>query len=159
MGKRTSAISARGTNGRRMLRQTAVAVFLGLAATSAPFLTSAQAQSYSFSDVSVEGNERVDAATIISYAGIARGEEVSAAALNDAYQRIVNSGLFETVEVSPQGGTLVITVKEYPIVNVINFEGNKRLKDEQLAELTTSKSRRVYSPALAEADATAIAEA
>ena len=93
MGKVTSATSARG--GRRALRQTAVAVFLGLAATSAPFLTSAQAQSYSFSSVSVQGNERVDAATIISYAGIARGQEVSAAALNDAYQRVVNSGLFE----------------------------------------------------------------
>ena len=159
MGKLTGATSARGSSGRRALRQTAVAVFLGLAATSAPFLTSAQAQSYSFSAVSVKGNDRVDAATIVSYAGIAKGQEVSAAALNDAYQRVVNSGLFETVDISPQGGTLVITVKEYPIVNVINFEGNKRLKDEQLAEVTTSKSRRVYSPALAEADAAAIAEA
>ena len=159
MGKVTGAILARGGDSRRALRQTAVAVFLGLAATSAPFLTSAQAQSYSFSSVTVEGNERVDAATIISYAGIARGEEVSAAALNDAYQRIVNSGLFETVNVQPQGGTLVITVKEYPIVNVIDFEGNKRLKDEQLSEIATSKPRRVYSPAAAEADAAAIAEA
>jgi outer membrane protein insertion porin family len=159
MGKVTGAIKARGSIGRRALRQTAVAVFLGLAATSAPFLTSAQAQSYSFSSIAVEGNERVDAATIASYAGIGRGQEVSAAALNDAYQRVVNSGLFETVELIPQGGTLVIRVKEYPIVNVINFEGNKRLKDEALAEIATSESRRVYSPAAAEADATAIAEA
>ena len=160
MGKVTGAISARGTAGRRALRQTAVTVFLGLAATSAPFLTPADAQSYSFSAVSVKGNERVDAATIASYAGIAKGQEVSAAALNDAYQRIVNSGLFETVDLSPQGGTLLITVKEYPIVNVINFEGNKRLKDEQLAEVaTSSKPRRVYSPAAAEADAAAVAEA
>ena len=66
MGKVTGAISARGTSGRRVLRQTAVAVFLGLAVGSAPFLTPAQAQSYSFSSVSVEGNERVDAATIVS---------------------------------------------------------------------------------------------
>ena len=160
MGKVTGAISARGIVGRRALRQTAVAIFLGMAATSGPFLTSAAAQSYSFSAVSVKGNERVDAATIISYAGIAKGQEVSAAALNDAYQRVVNSGLFESVEISPQGNTLVISVKEYPIVNVISFEGNKRLKDEQLATIaTSSKARRVYSPASAEADAAAIAEA
>ena len=158
MAKATGAIDARGNTGKRLLRQTTVAVFLGMAATSGPFLTQASAQSYSFSSVSVEGNERVDAATIVSYAGIGRGEEVSAAALNDAYQRVVNSGLFETVEIAPQGGTLLIRVKEYPIVNVINFEGNKRLKDEQLAELTSSESRRVYSPATAEADAAAIAE-
>ena len=158
MGNSTGAIGARGNNGTRLVRQTAVAVFLGMAVTSGPMLTEAFAQSYSFSSVSVEGNERVDAPTIVSYAGIGRGEDVSAAALNDAYQRVVNSGLFETVEIIPQGATLLIRVKEYPIVNVINFEGNKRLKDEQLAELTSSESRRVYSPALAEADAAAIAE-
>jgi len=107
----------------------------------------------------IEGNDRVDAATILSYAGITRGAEVSAAVLNDAYQRIANSGLFETVELIPQGSTLLIRVAEYPIVNVINFEGNKRLKDEQLAEIIQSKSRRVYSPSLAESDAAAIAEA
>ena len=92
MGKVTGAIAARGTVGRRALRKTADAVFLGLAATSAPLLTHAQAQSYSFSAVSVQGNERVDAATIASYVGIAKGQSVSAAALNDAYQRVVNSG-------------------------------------------------------------------
>ncbi len=159
MGKVTGAIEAQGQHGKRLLRQTTVAIFLGMAATSGPFLTFAQAQTYSFSTVLVEGNVRVDAPTVISYAGIGRGEEVSAAALNDAYQRVVNSGLFETVEIIPQGGTLVIRVKEYPIVNVINFEGNKRLKDEQLAEIATSESRRVYSPAAAEADAIAIADA
>jgi outer membrane protein insertion porin family len=137
----------------------ATAVFLGTATVSAPFLTPAFAQVFSFSNVVVEGNDRVDIATILSFAGISRGEEVSAAALNDAYQRIANSGLFETVELIPQGSTLLIRVQEYPIVNVISIEGNKRLKDEQLAELLQSQARRVYSPSLAESDAAAIAEA
>jgi outer membrane protein insertion porin family len=60
---------------------------------------------------------------------------VSAAELNDAYQRIVASGLFETVEIVPQGNTLVIRVVEYPTVNVIAFEGNGRIKDDDLAPL------------------------
>jgi outer membrane protein insertion porin family len=109
--------------------------------------------------VVIEGNDRVDAATILSYAGISRGAEVSGAALNDAYQRIANSGLFESVELIPQGSTLLIRVVEYPIVNVISIEGNRRLKDEQLSELIRSQARRVYSPSLAEADAAAIADA
>jgi outer membrane protein insertion porin family len=140
-------------------RLLATAVLLGTATVSVPFLTPAFSQVFSFSNVVIEGNDRVDAATILSYAGITRGAEVSAAVLNDAYQRIANSGLFETVELIPQGSTLLIRVQEYPIVNVINFEGNKRLKDEQLAEIIQSKSRRVYSPSLAESDAAAIAEA
>ena len=140
-------------------RLLATAVFLGAATASAPFLTPAYAQSFSFSNVVVEGNVRVDPATILSYAGISRGEAVSAAVLNDAYQRIVNSGLFAVVEIIPQGSTLLIRVEEYPIVNVISFEGNKRLKDEQLAEIIQSQGRRVYSPSLAESDAASIAEA
>lgn len=148
--------SFRATSRARLL---ATAVFFGAATASAPLLTPAFAQVFSFSNVIIEGNERVDAATILNYAGISRGDEVSAGGLNDAYQRILNSGLFETVELVPQGSTLLIRVKEYPIVNAISIEGNKRLKDERLAELIQSQSRRVYSPSLAEADAAAIAEA
>jgi outer membrane protein insertion porin family len=144
---------------RSRARLLATAVFFGAATASQPFLQPAFAQVYSFSNVTIEGNERVDAATILNYAGIRRGQEVSAGALNDAYQRILNSNLFETVELVPQGSTLVIRVKEYPVVNVISIEGNKRLKDEKLAELIKSQPRRVYSPAQAEADAAAIAEA
>jgi outer membrane protein insertion porin family len=148
--------SSRATARARLL---ATAVFIGMATASQPFLQPAFAQSFSFSNVVIEGNERVDAATILNYAGISRGDEVSASALNDAYQRIANSGLFEEVELIPQGGTLLIRVVEYPIVNVISFEGNKRLKDEQLAELVQSQTRRVYAPSLAESDAASIAEA
>ena len=126
---------------------------------SAAFNTPATAQSYSFSNVVVEGNARIEAATILSYAGIGRGDAVSPGALNDAYQRIVQSGLFETVELVPQGGTLLIRVKEFPMVNVVDFQGNKRLKDEVLTTIVKSKSRLVYSPAQAEADAAALAEA
>lgn len=149
----------RSSGAKARVRLLATAFFIGGATASAAFLSPAYAQVYSFSNVVIEGNQRVDAATILNYAGISRGQEVSAAALNDAYQRIANSGLFETVELVPQGSTLVIRVQEYPIVNVINFEGNRRLKDEQLAELVQSQSRRVYSPSLAESDAAAIAEA
>ncbi|MGO4907795.1 outer membrane protein assembly factor BamA [Pseudorhodobacter sp. W20_MBD10_FR17] len=119
----------------------------------------AEAQTYQFSKVQVEGNTNVDVATILSYAGINRGQPVSAGQLNDAYQRISGVGLFETVEIVPNGNTLVIKVKEFPIIGVINFEGNKRLKDDVLAKIVKSESRRVFSPAQAEADAAEIAKA
>ncbi|MFN4158180.1 MAG: outer membrane protein assembly factor BamA [Gemmobacter sp.] len=140
-----------------------VPLFLGIATACPAVLTlapsAATAQTFSFSNVRIEGNERVDAATILSYAGIGRGQRVSAPELNDAYQRIVGSGLFETVDLVPQGNTLTIRVREFPTVNVINFEGNRRLKDDQLKAVIKSTSRRVYSPAQAEADAAAITEA
>ncbi|PTW51891.1 outer membrane protein assembly factor BamA [Rhodovulum kholense] len=142
--------------GARNLTLSAVAVAVGLGA-GVPQL--AMAQSYSFSNVRVEGNERVDASTVASYANISRGETISAARLNDAYQAVVDSGLFESVELVPQGGTLVIKVTEYPTVNRISFEGNARIKDEDLQKIVQTQSRRVYSPSTAEADASAIAAA
>jgi outer membrane protein insertion porin family len=157
-------IADRGVFSRNILRQfgrhsAAVSVFAIVSITSLGVAVPAFAQSYSFSTVRVEGNERVDAATILSYAGIGRGQSVSAGELNDAFQRISAAGLFETVQITPQGGTLVIAVKEFPTINVINFEGNARLKDEALAALVKSQSRRVFSPAQAEADAAEITKA
>ncbi|GGG58716.1 outer membrane protein assembly factor BamA [Salipiger pallidus] len=117
------------------------------------------AQTFSFSNVSIEGNQRIEQGTILSYAGIARGAPVSGAELNDAYQRLVASGLFERVEIVPQGNTLVISVTEYPTVNAVAFEGNSRIDDEDLAPLVRSQSRRVYNPTIAEEDAATIAAA
>nr|WP_244437490.1 outer membrane protein assembly factor BamA [Roseivivax isoporae] len=117
------------------------------------------AQSYTFTNVAIEGNRRIEAGTILSYAGIARGQTVSGADLNDAFQRIQGSGLFESVEIVPQGSTLVIRVVEYPTINTIAIEGNRRIDDEDLLPIIDSQSRRVFSPTQAEADADAITDA
>ncbi|MFV0490560.1 MAG: outer membrane protein assembly factor BamA [Pseudorhodobacter sp.] len=157
-------LAAEGNKSRNILRRAgtshlALAVFLSLSTVCAVAPQEVAAQTYRFSNVRIEGNERVDPSTILTYAGIGQGQAVSAGALNDAYQRITGSGLFESVEVIPSGGTLVIRVKEYPTINIINFEGNRRMKDEDLAELVQSRSRRIYSPAQAEADAALISDA
>ncbi len=123
------------------------------------FPQDASAQNYRFTSVSIEGNQRVEAGTILSYAGIARGETVSAADLNDAFQRIQASGLFESVSIDPQGSRLVITVREYPTINQVAFEGNKSLKDEDLAGFIESRARQVFSTTKAERDAAVITEA
>jgi outer membrane protein insertion porin family len=118
-----------------------------------------RAQEYQFSSVRVEGNLRVDQGTVLRYAGIVPGQALTSGQLNDAVQAVINSGLFETVEVDPAGDTLVLRVREFPTINVISFEGNRRLNDEELDAVVMSESRRIYSPAQAEADAAAIADA
>ena len=133
-------------------------LFLALAMAYVTHAGVAQAQIYTFSTIQISGLERIETATVLALAGIGRGREVTAGELNDAYQRIQGSGLFETVEIVPQGATLLIRVREYPTINIVNFEGNKVLKDEDLASIIESQSRRVYSPATAEADARRIGE-
>lgn len=154
-GEQVTRQSARKSSIRPFLLATTMALSVGV--LSAPNM--ALAQDFRFNAISVEGNQRIEAGTIASYLGVARGEPVSAAALNDGYQRILASGLFETVEIEPRGNTLVVRVVEFPTVNRIAFEGNERLDDETLAQIIQSQSRRVFSPATAEADAARITEA
>lgn len=142
-----------------MLWSAPLAVFLSIAMAFAVLPTASAAQDYRFNSVSVQGNQRIETGTILTYAGIARGETVTAGQLNDAYQRILNSGLFETVELEPRGGTLVVKVTEFPVIIRIAFEGNKRIKDEDLEGWIQSAPRRVFNPAIAESDAAIIAEA
>lgn len=119
----------------------------------------AEAQDYQFNSVQVEGNQRIQTSTIVAYTGIERGKTVSAGQLNDAYQRILDSGVFESVELVPRGNTLTIKVTEFATINQISFEGNRRLKDDDLIGLIESAPRRVFNPSQAERDAANIAEA
>ncbi len=134
----------------------AIAVIIALA----PLATdTANAQTRSFSAVVVEGNQRIEADTIRVFAGIPPGQRVSPAEINEALQRLFETGLFEDVKITPAGGRLVIEVVENPTINIINFEGNSRIKDDQLAQVVSLRSRRAYSRAAAEADAQAIVDA
>lgn len=116
---------ARNILGVALLGRLTAIVFLSVSMASSVWVGAAQAQSYNFSTIQIEGNDRVDPASILSFAGIGRGQAVSAGDLNDAYQRISASGLFETIEILPNGRTLLIRVKEFPTINIINFEGNR----------------------------------
>lgn len=109
--------------------------------------------------ITVEGNQRIPVSTVISLIDIAPGQVVNADEINDALQRVMASGLFETAEIIPSRGGLQVTVVERPTVNRISIEGNQRLDDDDLLPLVSSSPRRVYSPQQAESDAGAIAGA
>ena len=138
-----------------LLQRLLFVLFLGFGAI---FATYASAQSYVFNAVQIDGNQRVEDGTILSFAGISRGTSVTAGELNDAVQRIRNSGLFENVDVTPRGRTLVISVVERPTVNRISVEGNTKVRDADLLSVVQSQARRVYSPDQAERDTTAISQ-
>lgn len=154
----TIRLEAAKSGARARAKVLLTTTFLAFATSCALVPGVAFAQSYRFTQVTIEGNERIEPQTILTYAGIGRGVAVDAGALNDAYQRLQGSGLFESVELVPQGGTLVIRVKEFPTVNVVDFEGNKMLKDAKLAPLVKTQPRKIYTPAIVEADAASIAE-
>jgi len=146
------------TNVGRVLAQGIAAVrTLWLALCIVGFAAgAASAQNFVFNSFVIEGNQRVSDGTILTFGGLAPGAGLSTAELNDAGQKIRNAGLFETVDLIPQGGQLLIRVVEYPTINRINIEGNSRIDDAVLLSLVQSQPRRVFTPAQAEADTASI---
>jgi outer membrane protein insertion porin family len=111
------------------------------------------------SNIEVRGNQRVDDETIRSYVGIEPGESFSGADIDEAVKRLFATGLFADVRITQVGGTLVVEVDEYAVVNQILFQGNKKLKDVDLAGKIQLKPRGTFSNSQLEADADAIREA
>ena len=142
----------------RKLGKGALALVTSLAIAVPAGMIPQPAAAVVFSSIQVQGNQQIETGAVLSTLALPQGQDVSPGQINDALQRLQNSGLFETVELVPQGGTLIVRVAEYPIVNQITFEGNRRLNDARLSEIVRSQSRRVYQPAQAIQDAQAIAQ-
>lgn len=142
----------------RKLGKGAMALVTSLAIAMPAGLAPQQARAAVFGSIVVQGNQQIETGAVLATLALPQGRDLSPGEINDGLQRLQNSGLFESVELIPQGGTLVVRVSEYPIVNQISFEGNRRLNDERLAEIVRSQARRVYQPAQAIQDAQAIAQ-
>jgi len=123
------------------------------AAIAAPAETALTASS-----IVVQGNRRVEADTVRSYFKVAPGERLDAAKIDAALKALYASGLFQDVHISQAGGRIVVTVVEAPVINRISFEGNHRVKDEQLLEEIQSKARGSLSRPAVQADTQRILE-
>ncbi len=128
--------------------------FLAGAAAAAPADSGPASNS-----IVVEGNRRVDADTVRSYfkAGAA-GERLDAAKIDAGLKALYATGLFQDVRISQAGGKLIVTVVEAPVINRLAFEGNRRIKDEQLKEEIQSKERGSLSKPVVQADTQRIIE-
>ena len=116
-----------------------------LAASAVTLVPAAYAQ-----NVVVQGNRRVDAETVRSY--------FSGGNVNQGVKDLYATGLFSDVRVRRDGGRLVVVVAENNVINQVAFEGNSKLKAEQIQGEITSKSRGAYSPATVQADVQRISD-
>jgi outer membrane protein insertion porin family len=110
------------------------------------------------SSIAVEGNRRVEADTIRSYFKAGPGGTLDAGAIDDGLKALIETGLFQDVKISRTGGRVVVTVVENSVIGRIAFEGNKKIKDEQLSAEIQSKPRGTFSRPMVQSDALRIAE-
>jgi outer membrane protein insertion porin family len=104
----------------------------------------------------VHGNRIVDAAAIRGHFHPARDGRLDAAAVNDGIKSLFATGRFEDVAIAWSGSRLVVTVTEAPIIDRVRFEGNKQIKDKDLAGDIRSKAHTPLTKATVQDDVSRI---
>ena len=110
-------------------------------------------------EIKVEGSLRTERAAILSYLTFQEGDQVGSSDFDASLKSLFETGLFSTVDIFRSGSTIIVGVKEHPIVNAIAYEGNKRIKEDRLTTVVRLRARSIFTVAKAKADADRIAEA
>ncbi|MBI3702187.1 MAG: outer membrane protein assembly factor BamA [Afipia sp.] len=121
-------------------------------------LVSSQAYAQTAAQIGVEGNRRIEADTIRSYFKPGPSGQLDSARIDDGLKALVETGLFQDVKINRVGGKLVVVVIENPVIGRVAFEGNKKVKDEQLTAEVQSKARGTLSRAMVQSDTQRITE-
>lgn len=116
------------------------------------------AQSGTIEEIRVEGNQRVEPETVRSYMTVGPGDSFDAAAIDRSLKSLFATGLFADVTIRREGDALVVRVVENPIINQLAFEGNQRVKDEELEAEVQLRPRVVYTRSKVQADVARILE-
>jgi outer membrane protein insertion porin family len=109
--------------------------------------------------ISVDGNRRIDAETVRSYFRASSDGRYDEAARDAALKALIATNLFETVKIERSASGLVVHVVEAKVLGRVAFEGNKKVKDADLAAAIQSKAQGSLQRATVQADVNRIIEA
>ena len=118
----------------------------------------AQSATPTDSIIAVAGNRHVDAQMIRSHFRAGADGRLDAAALDAALKSLYDTGLFQDVKISRDGDHVLVNVVENPTIARLAFEGNKKIKDDDLKKAVQSKERGPLARAIVHGDVERIIE-
>ena len=111
------------------------------------------------SQIEVDGLQRVERETVLSYLNVEQGSSVSQEYLNSSMKRLFETGLFADVNIDARGnGVLAVKVVENPVINKRVFDGNDKVDDTLLESEVQLKSGSIYNTAKVQDDVQRILE-
>ncbi len=117
------------------------------------FLANINAKSEIIEKIEIIGNERVSSETIIMFSDVNVKDKIDDNKINNILKNLYNSNFFENISVKIENNFLKITVKEYPIIENINFEGLKAKKlKESIKKNLILKNRSSFNKFFLEKD-------
>jgi outer membrane protein insertion porin family len=102
--------------------------------------------------VRIEGNQRIEGSTIISYLGLKTGGKFNQVDIDNSLKNLYATGFFSDVKLLRSGNGLVVRVVENPVISKVVFEGNSRVDTADLEKEIELKARSVYSQEKVQAD-------
>jgi len=124
---------------------------------AAPSLAQAQGGD-TIRQIKVEGTQRIEPSTVLSYISIQAGDRFDGVKLNRALKALFATGLFADVSLYQEGRDLVVVVVENPIINEIAFEGNEKIKKDALMAEVQLRPRTVLTRTKVQADVSRLQE-
>jgi outer membrane protein insertion porin family len=125
---------------------------LAVAPVLQPSYFASPAYAAAISRVVVEGNQRVENETVLSYMQLGAGDAFDDQKIDESIKVLFQTGLFKDVRIDRRGSDLVISVVENPLINVVNFEGNSEIDDDTLAKEVQVRERMIFTKARIAAD-------
>ena len=108
--------------------------------------------------ITVVGNQRLEAQTILSYLRLRVGQQYDRAVLDQALKDLAATELFKDFQITDNNGALTIQVAENPVINRVILEGNKRLKEDKIRPEIKMAPRQIYTRSKVRADVARIIE-
>jgi outer membrane protein insertion porin family len=102
------------------------------AVLSALMIAEVHAESFTISDIRVNGLQRVSAGSVFGALPLNVGESADDNTLVEATRELFKTGFFQDIQLGRDGDVLVVTVVERPSISSIEIEGNKAIKSEDL---------------------------
>lgn len=129
----------------RSLLLAAWTILFALPAFGGAFAQTAGASGDLIENVRVEGNQRIEGGTIMSYLGLKAGDRFVQADIDSSLKNLYGTGFFSDVKLMRSGNTLIVRVMENPLIREVAFEGNSKIDDESLEKEVELKTRSIYS--------------
>ncbi len=129
------------------------------AGTATPTPTPAVAPVRVIRSLRVEGSQRIEPETVLSYTKLRVGQAYTNETLDQALRDLLASDLFADVSIAGvETGEIAIRVRENPIINRVILEGNKTLKSDKITKEIKLAPRQIFTRTAVRQDVARIVE-
>ena len=107
----------------------------------------------------MEGSQRIEPETVLSYTKLRVGIPYTAATLDQALVDLQASELFADYSIAGvESGDIVLRIRENPIINRVILEGNKAIKADKITKEIKLAPRQIFTRTAVRADVARIVE-